>query len=214
MAGGSKRLRLELDAIANGEADIIVGTQLVAKGHNFPLMTFVGVVDADLGLSNGDPRAAERTYQLLSQVTGRAGRTGRKSQGLIQTYQPEHPVMQALVSGEADMFYERETLERDRAKLPPFGRLASIIISASQRSDAEQHGKGLRQGAPNQSPFSILGPADAPLALVRGRYRMRLLIHGPRGADLQGFIRAMIDKGPKERGSLKVQIDIDPQSFL
>lgn len=214
MAGGSKRLRLELDAIANGDVDIVVGTQLVAKGHNFPLMTFVGVVDADLGLANGDPRAAERTYQLLSQVTGRAGRTGLASQGLIQTYQPEHPVMKALVSGDAEMFYERETLERDRAKLPPFGRLASIIISANQRSDAEQHGKGLQRAAPKQSPFSILGPADAPLALVRGRYRMRLLIHGPRGTDLQGFIRAMISSGPKERGTLKVQIDIDPQSFL
>lgn len=214
MAGGSKRLRIELDAIAKGEADIVVGTQLVAKGHNFPLMTFVGVVDADLGLSNGDPRAAERTYQLLSQVTGRAGRTGRQSQGLIQTYQPEHPVMQALVSGEADVFYERETSERDRAKLPPFGRLASIIISANQRADAELHGKALRNAAPKQSTFSVLGPADAPLALVRGRYRMRLLIHGPRGADLQGFIRVMIAQGPKERGSLKVQIDIDPQSFL
>ena len=214
IAGGPKRLRIELDAIANGDVDIVVGTQLVAKGHNFPLMTFVGVVDADLGLSNGDPRAAERTYQLLSQVTGRAGRTGRKSKGLIQTYQPEHPVMQALVSGEADVFYQRETLERERAKLPPFGRLASIIISANKRSEADQHGKGLRQAAPKQSPFSTLGPADAPLSMIRGRYRMRLLIHGPRGADLQGFIRGMIDKGPKERGSVKVQIDIDPQSFL
>lgn len=214
MMGGSKRLRLELEAIANGDADIIIGTQLVAKGHNFPLMTLVGVVDADLGLSNGDPRAAERTYQLLSQVTGRAGRTGRKSIGLIQTYQPEHPVMRALVSGDADAFYERETIERERANLPPFGRLASIIISAGSRSEAEMHGKALRSSAPQQSPFTMLGPADAPLSLVRGRFRMRLLIHGPRGADIQKYIRDMIAKGPKERGSLRVQIDIDPQSFL
>lgn len=214
MMGGSKRLRLELEAIANGDADIIIGTQLVAKGHNFPLMTLVGVVDADLGLSNGDPRAAERTYQLLSQVTGRAGRTGRKSIGLIQTYQPEHPVMRALVSGDADAFYERETIERERANLPPFGRLASIIISAGSRPEAEMHGKALRSSAPQQSPFTMLGPADAPLSLVRGRFRMRLLIHGPRGADIQKYIRDMIAKGPKERGSLRVQIDIDPQSFL
>lgn len=214
MMGGSKRLRLELDAIAKGEADIIIGTQLVAKGHNFPLMTLVGVVDADLGLSNGDPRAAERTYQLLSQVTGRAGRTGRKSSGLIQTYQPEHPVMQALVSGDGDLFYERETIERERANLPPFGRLASIIISAANRPEAEVHGKALRNSAPSGSPFNLLGPADAPLALVRGRHRMRLLIHGPKGADIQKYIRQMFETGPKERGSVRIQIDIDPQSFL
>src|SRR5690606_40092020 len=107
LMGGVKRLRLELKAIAKGEADIVVGTQLVAKGHNFPSMTLVGVVDADLGLANGDPRAAERTFQLLSQVTGRAGRSGKKSFGLLQTYQPEHPVMRALVSGDAETFYER-----------------------------------------------------------------------------------------------------------
>jgi primosomal protein N' (replication factor Y) len=214
MMGGSKRLRLELDAIAKGEADIIIGTQLVAKGHNFPLMTLVGVVDADLGLSNGDPRAAERTYQLLSQVTGRAGRTGLKSKGFIQTYQPEHPVMRALVSGDPDAFYERETLERERASLPPFGRLASIIISAGNRPEAETHGKALRSAAPTKTAFMVLGPADAPLALVRGRFRMRLLIHGPRGADIQSFIRAMMSAGPKERGSVRVQIDVDPQSFL
>lgn len=214
MMGGSKRLRLELDAISKGGADIVIGTQLVAKGHNFPLMTMVGVVDADLGLSNGDPRAAERTFQLLSQVTGRAGRTGRKSVGLIQTYQPQHPVMLAIASGEAEQFYEREMIERERAGLPPFGRLASIILSAKNRLEAENHGKALRLAAPKNTPFMMLGPADAPLALVRGRYRMRLLIHGPKGADLQSFIRKMLRDGPKEKGSLKVQIDIDPQSFF
>ena len=113
MVGGVRRLRLELEAIANGDADIVIGTQLVAKGHNFPNMTLVGVVDADLGLANGDPRAAERTFQLLSQVTGRAGRTGKDSVGLIQTYQPEHPVMRAMISGDAEAFYARETREHD-----------------------------------------------------------------------------------------------------
>ncbi|MFC6491246.1 replication restart helicase PriA, partial [Nitratireductor sp. GCM10026969] len=137
--GGVKRLRLELEAIAEGEADIVVGTQLVAKGHNFPGMTLVGVVDADLGLANGDPRAAERTFQLLSQVTGRAGRSGRKSTGLLQTYQPEHPVMRALVCGDAETFYEREIAERERAVLPPFGRLAAMIVSAASRAEAESH---------------------------------------------------------------------------
>jgi primosomal protein N' (replication factor Y) len=214
MAGGTRRLRIELEAIAKGEADIVIGTQLVAKGHNFPLMTLVGVVDADLGLSNGDPRAAERTYQLLSQVTGRAGRSGRKSQGLIQTYQPQHPVMQALASGEPEAFYERETDERNRAMLPPFGRLASVIVSAATRPEAETHARGLRAAAPTASGIMVLGPAEAPLALIRGRYRFRLLVHGERGRDMQGFVRAMLGQGPKARGSVQVQVDIDPQSFL
>jgi primosomal protein N' (replication factor Y) len=211
---GVKRLRLELEAIARGEADIVIGTQLVAKGHNFPNMTLVGIVDADLGLANGDPRAAERTFQLLSQVTGRAGRTGLKSLGLLQTYQPQHPVMQAIVSGDSDAFYEREIHERERAVLPPFGRLASIIVSADTRGDAEGHARGLRNAAPRVDGIAILGPAEAPLALIRGRHRFRLLVHGRRNSDMQSFVRAMIAAGPKERGSISVQLDIDPQSFL
>lgn len=211
---GVKRLRLELEAIAKGEADIVVGTQLVAKGHNFPMMTFVGIVDADIGLANGDPRAAERTFQLLSQVTGRAGRTGLKSLGLLQTYQPQHPVMQAIVSGDSDAFYEREISEREKALLPPFGRLASIIVSADARADAEGHARGLRQAAPKVSGITILGPAEAPLALIRGRHRFRLLVHGRRNSDMQAFVKTMMANGPKMRGSVSVQLDIDPQSFL
>ncbi|WP_312946967.1 primosomal protein N' [Agrobacterium sp.] len=214
MPGGVKRLRLELEAIANGEVDIVIGTQLVAKGHNFPLMTLVGIVDADLGLANGDPRAAERTFQLLSQVTGRAGRTGLKSHGLLQTYQPQHPVMQAIVSGDAGAFYDREIIEREKAMLPPFGRLASIIVSAETRADAETHARALRVAAPQAAGIALLGPAEAPLALIRGRYRFRLLVHGKRNSDMQGFMRAMLANGPKERGSIHVQVDIDPQSFL
>lgn len=212
--GGVKRLRLELEAIANGEADIVIGTQLVAKGHNFPLMTLVGIVDADIGLANGDPRAAERTFQLLSQVTGRAGRTGRKSHGLIQTFQPQHPVMQALVSGDAAAFYEREIAERERAGLPPFGRLVSIIVSADTRGEAEAHARQLRNSAPAVDGVAILGPAEAPLALIRGRHRFRLLVHGRRSSDMQAFVRTMLERGPKERRSVHVQVDVDPQSFL
>ncbi|WP_037398062.1 primosomal protein N', partial [Sinorhizobium fredii] len=211
---GVKRLRLELEAITRGEADIVIGTQLVAKGHNFPMMTLVGIVDADLGLANGDPRAAERTFQLLSQVTGRAGRTGLKSLGLLQTYQPQHPVMQAIVSGDSDAFYDREIHERERAALPPFGRLASIIVSADTRGDAEGHARGLRNAAPRVDGISVLGPAEAPLALIRGRHRFRLLVHGRRNSDMQSFLKAMIAAGPKERGSVTVQLDVDPQSFL
>lgn len=211
---GVKRLRLELEAIVKGEADIVIGTQLVAKGHNFPLMTLVGIVDADLGLANGDPRAAERTFQLLSQVTGRAGRTGLKSHGLLQTYQPQHPVMQAIVSGDASAFYEREIVEREKALLPPFGRLASVIVSADSRAEAEGHARGLRAAAPQAAGIMLLGPAEAPLALIRGRYRFRLLVHGRRNSDMQSFLRTLLANGPKERGSIHVQLDIDPQSFL
>ncbi|MEW6632133.1 MAG: primosomal protein N' [Pseudomonadota bacterium] len=214
LLGGVRRLRLELEAVANGEADIVIGTQLVAKGHNFPGMTLVGVVDADLGLANGDPRAAERTFQLLSQVTGRAGRTGKKSLGLLQTYQPDHPVMRAIVSGDSEAFYEREIAERERAALPPFGRLAGIIVSAATRAEAEGHARGLRRAAPKASDLFVLGPAEAPLSLLGGRHRFRLLIQGERRADMQGFIRAMLAEGPKLRGSVRVQVDIDPQSFL
>jgi len=212
--GGVKRLRLELDAIAKGEADIVIGTQLVAKGHNFPNMTLVGVVDADLGLANGDPRAAERTFQLLSQVTGRAGRTGKKSLGLLQTFQPDHPVMRAIVSGDSEAFYEREIAEREKAGLPPFGRLAGIIVSAATRAEAEAHARQLRRAAPAASDIHVLGPAEAPLALIGGRHRFRLLVQGHRRSDMQGFLRAMLANGPKLRGSVRVQVDIDPQSFL
>lgn len=212
--GGVRRLRLELEAIANGDADIVIGTQLVAKGHNFPNMTLVGVVDADLGLANGDPRASERTFQLLSQVTGRAGRTGKKSLGLLQTYQPDHPVMQAIVSGDSELFYEREIGERERTGLPPFGRLAGLIVSAPTRAEAEGHARALRLAAPNASDIFVLGPAEAPLSLLNGRHRFRLLIHGGRRSDMQGFIKAMLAAGPKVRGQIRVQVDIDPQSFL
>ncbi|MDW6021850.1 primosomal protein N' [Mesorhizobium sp. BAC0120] len=212
--GGVRRLRLELEAIAKGEADIVIGTQLVAKGHNFPNMTLVGVVDADLGLANGDPRAAERTFQLLSQVTGRAGRTGKKSIGLLQTYQPDHPVMRAIVSGDSESFYEKEIAEREMARLPPFGRLAGIIVSAQTRAEAEAHARGLRRAAPEARDIHVLGPAEAPLALIAGRHRFRLLVQGERRSDIQSYVRAMLANGPKLRGSVRVQADIDPQSFL
>ncbi|WP_202617942.1 primosomal protein N' [Aureimonas leprariae] len=214
LVGGPKRLRRELDAVADGQADIVIGTQLVAKGHHFPKMTLVGAVDADLGLANGDPRAAERTFQLLHQVTGRAGRSGLASRGLIQTFQPEHPVMQAIASGSAERFYEREAAERERAGLPPFGRLAALIVSADTRREAEDHARALRRAAPPDDAVEVLGPAEAPLALVRGRHRFRLLVMGGRQARIQAFLRATLAEAPAPRGSVHVQVDIDPQSFL
>ncbi|PCI05998.1 MAG: primosomal protein N' [Hyphomicrobiales bacterium] len=214
MAGGVKRMRVELEAIAKGEADIVIGTQLVAKGHNFPLMTLVGVVDADLGLAHGDLRASERTFQLLSQVTGRAGRAGGKSLGLLQSYQPEHPVLQAICSGDREAFYEREIEARKAAALPPFGRLAGIIISADNRQQAEIHAKALRRTAPMLEGVNVLGPAEAPLSMIRGRYRFRILVQAQRNIDLQNWIRGWFALAPKERGGVRVQVDIDPQSFM
>ena len=214
LPGGARRLRRELDAIADGQADIVIGTQLVAKGHHFPLMTLVGAVDADRGLSNGDPRAAERTFQLLNQVTGRAGRSGRASRGLVQTFQPDHPVMRAIASGDTERFYAGETAERERAGLPPFGRLAAIIVSAATRREADEHGRALRAAAPLDDSIEILGPAEAPLGLLRGRHRVRLLVQGPRRAALQPYLRAMIAAAPRPRGSVDIQVDVDPQSFL
>ena len=214
MAGGVKRMRVELDAIANGEADIIIGTQLVAKGHNFPLMTLVGVVDADLGLANGDPRAAERTFQLLHQVTGRAGRSGGKSQGLLQSYQPDHPVISSIIAGDPGKFYQREIEARKNTSLPPFGKLVSIIISGKDRRETEGFARELRLSCPATEGVRVLGPAEAPLALVRGRFRFRLLIHSPRSFNVQNWIRGWFKAGPKPRGNLRVQIDVDPQSFV
>jgi primosomal protein N' (replication factor Y) len=214
MMGGVSRLRLELETIAKGEADIVIGTQLAAKGHNFPLMTLVGVVDADIGLNNADPRAAERTFQLLSQVTGRAGRAGGKSLGLLQTYQPDHPVIKAIASGDSEAFMQREIHARKQAGLPPFGRLAGIIISGTDRRNAEQHARALRNAAPNHPEIMILGPAEAPMALVRTRYRFRILVQAARTTDLQQFLRQWMAQAPKIRGNIRVQIDIDPQSFL
>ncbi|MCX5495107.1 primosomal protein N' [Kaistia dalseonensis] len=212
--GGVKRMRLEFEAIRKGEADIIIGTQLVAKGHNFPLLALVGVVDADLGLAHGDPRAAERTFQLLAQVTGRAGRAGGESRAFLQTYAPEHPVIAAIASGDREAFYAREIEARRVSGLPPFGRLAGIIVSAADRATAFGYATALRRAAPETGPVMVLGPSEAPLAVLRGRHRFRLLLQAPRNVDMQAFLRSWLTSAPPPRGSIKVQVDIDPQSFM
>jgi primosomal protein N' (replication factor Y) len=212
--GGTERLRTELAAIAAGEFDIVIGTQLVAKGHNFPLMTLVGVLDADIGLTSGDPRAAERTFQMLQQVTGRAGRGEKPGRALVQTWQPDHPVIAALISGDAERFYEEETRVREMAGLPPFGRLASLIVSAAEREAAEAHARAMALVAEPPPGVTVLGPAEAPLALIRGRYRFRLLVKTEREVDLQAYLRGWMARCPKIRGNTRVSIDVDPQSFL
>lgn len=214
-AHSMKQMRAELDAVARGDVDIVIGTQLVAKGHHFPKMTLVGVVDADIGFGNGDLRAAERSFQLLSQVTGRAGRETGQSRGLIQTYQPQHPAIKALARGDGQGFIRGEIEERAAYHLPPFGQLAALIISAPEREDAENYARLLRRLAPEAETISLLGPAEAPLARLRGRWRFRLLVQAAdRKTHIQAYLRAWLAAAPKPKSALRVQIDIDPQSFL
>src|SRR5271154_3920321 len=209
-----ERMREEFADIPAGRFDIVIGTQLVAKGHHFPMLNLVGVIDADLGLSNGDPRAAERTFQLLHQVVGRAGRDAGIGRGYLQTHQPEHPVMRALIAQDRDAFYGAEIKMRENAHYPPFGRLASLVVSGPDRHETQSYARSLARAAPTHDDVRILGPAEAPLALVRGRHRLRLLIKAPRNFDLSAYLRQWLAAAPKKHGSIKLDIDVDPQSFL
>ena len=197
-----------------GRFDIVIGTQLVAKGHHFPKLNLVGIVDADLGLGNGDPRAAERTFQLLHQVVGRAGREEGRGVGFLQTHQPEHPVMKALISGDREAFYSSEIALRETTGYPPFGRLASLVITANERHAAECYGRTLAAAAPKDEQVRVLGPAEAPIAVVRGRHRFRLLVKAPRGFDLSAYLRQWLAAAPKPRGNVRLEVDVDPQSFF
>jgi primosomal protein N' (replication factor Y) len=209
-----ERLREELGDVAQGRFDIVIGTQLVAKGHHFPKLNLVGVIDADLGLANGDPRAAERTFQLLHQVIGRAGREEGRGIGYLQTHQPEHPVMRALVAADRDAFYTSEIELREKTHYPPFGRLASLLVSAGERPTAESYARRLAALSPRVDDVRVLGPAEAPLAVVRGRHRFRLLVKSPRGFDLSAYLRQWLAAAPTRKGSIKLEVDVDPQSFM
>ena len=210
----ARALKEQIAAIAANGADIIVGTQLVAKGHNFPHLTLVGVIDADLGLLGGDLRAAERTFQLIRQVAGRAGRHEKPGLALLQTHQPDHPVIQAILSGDDEGFWRAEAAERQALGMPPYGRLAGIILSSTVLDQAFDAGNAL---AEHTDPLQrlgamVFGPAPAPIARVRGRHRVRLLVKAPRGAPLQAAIRAWL--APlRLPGDTRIAVDIDPQSF-
>ncbi len=209
-----ERLREELAEVAQGRVDIVIGTQLIAKGHHFPKLNLVGIIDADLGLSNGDPRAAERSFQLLHQVIGRAGREEGRGRGYLQTHQPDHPVMRALIAQDREAFYDAEITSRERSGYPPFGRLASLIVSGKDKPETEGFARRLAQAAPLSDDVRVLGPAEAPIAVVRGRHRYRLLAKSPRAFDLSAYMREWLAHAPKAKGSLKLEIDIDPQSFF
>jgi primosomal protein N' (replication factor Y) (superfamily II helicase) len=193
--------------------DIVIGTQLVTKGYHFPNLTLVGVVDADLGLSGGDLRAAERTFQQIRQVSGRAGRGDKHGRVLVQTHDPGAPVMRALIGGDADGFYAAETEARREAAMPPFGRLAAIIVSSEDQADATETARMIGRAAPSHENMIVLGPAPAPLAMLRGRHRLRLLVHASRAVPVQDIIRDWLG-ALHWKNSVRVAVDVDPYSFL
>jgi len=211
----ARSLKAAIAEIANGDIDIIIGTQLVAKGHNFTNLTLVGVIDADLGLQGSDLRAAERTFQLMRQVAGRAGRSKKPGVAYLQTYQPEHPVIRAILGGEEEAFWNAEAAERQAAQVPPFGRMAAIIISAPEAERAFELGNYLlRNAGPLQEiGAEIFGPAPAPIARVRSRFRVRMLIKVEKSAPLQRALAQWIALVTL-KGDLRLSVDIDPQSFL
>ncbi|MEY4983969.1 MAG: hypothetical protein RIR62_2235 [Pseudomonadota bacterium] len=214
--GSARALKAQIETIAAGGADIIIGTQIVAKGHNFPLLTLVGVIDADLGLQGSDLRAAERTFQLMRQVAGRAGRAeGRKGAAWLQTHQPEHPVIRAILGGDEEAFWRAEAAERRAAGVPPYGRMAGIILSSPDVAQVFDFGAELarRDGPIRAIGAQVYGPAPAPIARVRGRHRVRLLVKADKGAPLQQAVAAWIGQ-MKPPANLRLAVDIDPQSFL
>jgi primosomal protein N' (replication factor Y) (superfamily II helicase) len=196
-----------------GEIDILIGTQIVAKGHNFPNLTFVGVIDADLGLKGGDLRAGERTFQLVSQVAGRAGRHEKKGRALIQTYAPHEPVMQALAAQDRDAFFAAEIAEREAAGMPPYGRLAAVIVSAPNEQLANDAARLMGEKAPHAAGLDLWGPAPAPLSVIRGMHRRRFLVRADRGVDVSAFLAAWTGR-VKLHSAVRVQLDVDPYSFL
>ncbi|RYH01166.1 primosomal protein N' [Salipiger sp. IMCC34102] len=212
--GSARAMKAHIAQIAEGAADIVIGTQLVAKGHNFPNLTLVGVIDADLGLQGSDLRAAERTFQLMRQVAGRAGRADKPGEALLQTYQPDHAVIRATIAGDEEAFWEAEAAERRAAGVPPYGRMAGIVLSSTDVQEVFDLGTAMaRQDAPlRRIGAQVFGPAPAPIARIRGRHRVRLLVKADKAAPLQ---RALADWAGqfKLRGEMRMAIDIDPQSF-
>lgn len=213
--GTARELKERIAAIVAGEADVIIGTQLVAKGHNFPNLTLVGVIDADLGLQGSDLRAAERTFQLMRQVAGRAGRSGPPGLALLQTTQPDHPVIRAILSGDEEGFWRAEAAAREAAGMPPFGRLAGVVISSPDLAAAFDMGNALaRADAPlRRIGAQVWGPAPAPIARIRGRHRVRLLVKAPRGVPFQAALAEWVGQ-MRPPATLRLSVDIDPQSFF
>ena len=212
-AGSAQAIRERMARMASGEIDILIGTQMVVKGHNFPHLTFVGVVDGDLGLSGGDLRAGERTYQTLVQVAGRAGRADKPGTALIQTHMPEHEALAALAAVDRERFIKAELEMREILELPPYGKLAAVILSAPQARDVDHAARDFVRKAPRTDGVEILGPAEAPIAILRGRHRRRLLIQGHPSVNLPAYMREWRSRY-RAKNKVKIHIDIDPQSFM
>jgi primosomal protein N' (replication factor Y) len=212
--GSARALKEAIASIAEGGTDIIIGTQLVAKGHNFPLLTLVGVIDADLGLQGSDLRAAERTFQLMRQVAGRAGRAETPGEALLQTYQPEHPVIRAILSGDEEGFWSAEAAARKAAGVPPYGRMAGIVLSSPNVQEVFDLGAEMaRRAEPlRRIGAEVYGPAPAPIARIRGRHRVRLLVKADKTAPIQAALAEWAGQF-KLPANLRLTIDIDPQSF-
>ncbi|NBB98277.1 MAG: primosomal protein N' [Alphaproteobacteria bacterium] len=212
--GSARALKAQIEEIAAGSADIIIGTQIVAKGHNFPALTLVGVIDADLGLSGSDLRAAERVFQLTRQVAGRAGRADKPGRALIQTSQPEHPVIRAILSGDEEAFWRAEADARQAMGMPPYGRLAGVILSGPELDAVFALGNALAQNdaALRRINAQVFGPAPAPIARIRGQHRVRLLVKAAKGAPLQSALRDWT-RPHKLGANMRLMVDIDPQSF-
>ena len=206
-------LRDVLRGIEQGDFNLILGTQLVAKGHHFPHLTLVGVVDADLALESSDPRAGERTWALLAQVAGRAGRGSKPGRALVQTYLPDHPLMQALITADRDAYLENEKKIRESVNLPPHGRLAALIVSGPENDVAERFARAVGLAAPPAEGVTVFGPAPAPIAIVRGRHRWRILVKANRDVNIQAYLREWL-KDAKPKGAVSLNIDVDPYNFL
>jgi primosomal protein N' (replication factor Y) len=202
-----------VDQMARQELDLLIGTQIMAKGYHFPRLTLVGVVDGDLGLAGGDPRAAERTFQLLQQMAGRSGRGQDAGRVLLQTTAPEHPVMKAIIKGDRDAFMDAELQEREAYRLPPYWRLASLTVSGEDMGQVMRMAQELANSAPKNDQLRILGPAPAPYAMLRGKHRHRLMIQAPRSVNLSSVLRHWLGTVKMPR-HMRLLIDIDPYSFL
>ncbi len=202
-----------ISSVEDGAVNILVGTQLVTKGHHFPNLTCVGIIDADLGLSGGDMRAGERSFQQIVQASGRAGRAQKTGRVWLQTYQPETALMQALAKMDIEGFYASETAARERAGVPPFGRYAALIISGKDKSEVENTARDIAKRAPSVTGIAVLGPAPAPLALLRGLHRARILLHTSKTINMQNYLRRWLGSTQWQK-SVRVTIDIDPYNFL
>jgi primosomal protein N' (replication factor Y) (superfamily II helicase) len=211
--GGPAEMQAAIRAMMKREIDVLIGTQIVAKGHHFPQLTLVGVVDADLGGSDGDLRARERTFQLLHQVSGRAGRAEKPGLVLMQTRNPKDAVMQALIAADRDAFYDQETKYRQAAHAPPFGRLAAIILSGHDGDKVQEAGRILAKTVPAARSVKVWGPTPAFYSLLRGQTRERLLVQAEKSVDIQAYLRAWLKLSeiPKH---VRLVVDVDPVSFF